>query len=108
MITLIIGGAFQGKTEFANSFNKPIINGLHEIIRDLYVKGAADVENEVMSLLAGGDVVVVSDEIGCGIIPLDREEREYREIEGRILCEVAKKAQVVYRMQAGISVKIKG
>ncbi|MHB1485587.1 MAG: bifunctional adenosylcobinamide kinase/adenosylcobinamide-phosphate guanylyltransferase [Saccharofermentanales bacterium] len=113
MITLIIGGAFQGKTEFADSFGKPVIQGLHEIIRDLYFKGA-DVENEIMTLLKnadndnGKDIVVVCNEIGCGIVPLDRAEREYREIAGRILCDVAKKAQIVYRVQAGIATKIKG
>lgn len=107
MIILIIGGAFQGKTEFADSFGKPVINKLHEIIRDLYKKGA-DIESAVMSLIAQDDIIVVSDEIGCGIVPLDREEREYREITGRILCDIAKKARIVYRMQAGIATKIKG
>lgn len=30
-------------------------------------------------------VIILCDEIGCGIVPMEKEEREYRELVGRIM-----------------------
>ena len=49
------------------------------------------------------EVILISDEIGYGIVPFDKEERFYRELTGRIMCEVAKKANSVERIICGIS-----
>lgn len=53
-------------------------------------------------------LVVICNEVGCGIIPSEKNEREYREAVGRIACCIAKKADVVYRVEAGIASRIKG
>ncbi len=53
-------------------------------------------------------LVVICNEVGCGIIPSEKNEREYREAIGRIACCIAKKADVVYRVEAGIASRIKG
>ena len=54
------------------------------------------------------DCVIISDEVGNGIVPIKREERQWREYTGRALCQLAKDADEVYRIQCGIPVKIKG
>lgn len=51
--------------------------------------------------------VIISDEIGNGIVPAEAFEREYRERTGRILVELAKKAEEVERVICGIGRKIK-
>lgn len=53
------------------------------------------------------DCVIISDEIGNGIVPVEAFEREYRERTGRILVELAKKAEEVERVICGIGQKIK-
>lgn len=53
------------------------------------------------------DCVVISDEIGNGIVPAEAFERTYRERTGRILVELAKKAEEVERVICGIGQKIK-
>ena len=48
------------------------------------------------------DCILISDEIGNGIVPMDAFEREYREKTGRILIELAKQADEVVRVVCGI------
>ena len=53
-------------------------------------------------------LVIVSTELGCGIVPVDPFDRLYREKVGRILCKAVEQAEEVYRVIAGIPVCIKG
>ena len=53
------------------------------------------------------DCIIISDEIGNGIVPLDGFEREYRERTGRMLVELADRAEEVIRVICGIGQRIK-
>ena len=53
------------------------------------------------------DCIIVSDEIGNGIVPMDAFDREYRDRLGRILINLAKEADEVVRVICGIGQKIK-
>ena len=53
------------------------------------------------------NTIVIADEIGNGIVPLDAFEREYREQTGRAEILLAKKADEVIRIICGIGQKIK-
>ena len=53
------------------------------------------------------DCILISDEIGNGIVPMDAFEREYREKTGRILIELAKQADEVVRVVCVIGQKLK-
>ncbi len=53
------------------------------------------------------NLIIISDEIGNGIVPIDPFEREYREKTGRILIQLASKADEVVRVICGIGQKIK-
>ncbi len=53
------------------------------------------------------DAVVICDEVGSGIVPADREEREFRERVGRIGCRIAAEADSVIRIVCGIPVRLK-
>ena len=53
------------------------------------------------------DLMIVCDEVGCGIIPIERSERDYREAVGRVLCLLAKQATSMERVVAGMPVSIK-
>lgn len=65
-------------------------------------------EETILNLLKRySDIIIVSDEIGNGIVPIDAFEREYRERTGRILIELAKQAESVERVICGIGQKIK-
>lgn len=53
------------------------------------------------------DLVIVCDEIGCGLVPVDAFEREYREAVGRIMTGLTKKAVRADRVICGIGYVIK-
>lgn len=117
---LIIGGSFQGKLDFAkkltgfddnqvmdihnfdeqNCENCRILNGLHQLIRD----------NRAFDWLSFADKfdVIICDEVGCGVVPIEKCDRQYRDEVGRWLCKIAENADVVYRLTCGIPQKIKG
>ncbi len=53
------------------------------------------------------DLVITSNEVGCGIVPADEEERLWREAVGRICTSLAAKAGIVDRVVCGIGTRIK-
>lgn len=127
---LIIGGFCQGKRSYAtarfpgyalydernyedisDSISEGIIlNHLHLIIRELLHNGSteAEIQQHFQQIAAAlPDILFIADEIGCGIVPLEPEERQWREVTGRVLIALAADATEVIRMTAGIPQVIK-
>lgn len=108
---LYIGGYKQGKlnyvlTKHPNADNR-IVNDLHLWIRDIMNQGQ-DAKTVIMSYIdKNPDCILICDEIGNGIVPVDAFERQYREQVGRILVEVAKRADRVERVTCGLGQRIK-
>ena len=125
---LIIGGTAQGKLEYVllkydvqknmvwdgvlpndRKLNKNIvvINHFHQWVKSRMVSGGCP-EDEIMSFLdCSEDCIIICDEIGNGIVPIDPFEREYRERTGRLLVQLAMRAEEVERIICGIGQKIK-
>lgn len=105
---LVIGGAFQGKTEFAkNKFNADdtaIYNGFHMKLREC-MKNSGDISE--ITERAKNFKIVISDEVGSGIIPIDKFDRDWRENVGRELCRLAAYADEVWRVSCGMGQRIK-
>ena len=53
------------------------------------------------------ELILITDEIGYGIVPVDRMEREYREQTGRVCTHLAAYSEKVYRVMCGIGQVIK-
>ena len=54
------------------------------------------------------DAIVIMNEIGSGIIPLEKSERLWREQTGRAGCRIAERSDTVIRLCSGIPEAIKG
>ena len=52
--------------------------------------------------------VVLCDEIGCGLVPMDAGERQRREQVGRLCIQLAREADRVIRVVCGVGSDIKG
>lgn len=127
-LKLIIGGYANGKLDYAIRGCRPseyaiydavfpkdeeignltiIVNNLQRFIRDCILDNGCP-EEEILSFLEKcGDCIVICDEIGNGIVPVNAFEREYRERVGRILIGIAAKADEVERVICGIAQRIK-
>ncbi|MDD7408765.1 MAG: bifunctional adenosylcobinamide kinase/adenosylcobinamide-phosphate guanylyltransferase [Anaerovoracaceae bacterium] len=116
----ITGGAFQGKLEYALKKYGPdvssadaaaasadrlaackIVYNLQDYIREHQLDGACFLPE------FREDAVIICDEVGSGVIPMEKEEREYREAVGRACCALAEKADSVTVVRYGIARRIK-
>ncbi len=106
---LIVGGAYQGKTEYAREHFKgyEIENHYHEIVRTQLTEGKNPLEEAENYLDGREKLVIISDETGYGLVPVDAFERRCREETGRVNCFLAKKAEKVIRVVCGIGTQIK-
>ena len=95
------------KDSFEAAMTCPIIHGLHEYIRRLLKEGkSVDAFLEAV-WRQNPDVIITSDELGCGIVPFDPADREWREVSGRASVRLARISREVYRMVCGIATQIK-
>lgn len=124
MTILIVGGACQGKREYAqNAFGlnereilpwneereaASCIADLHLRVRACLEKGLTQQEVLEKLLPFCQGKIVLCDDIFCGVVPLDALERQWREVTGRLLCRLAQEADSVIRMQCGLPQAIKG
>ncbi len=123
----VTGGCFQGKQQWVlqNCQVQPfrvadgavcsmeaiksagVLDHFHLLVRRWMQAGKIPADETEKILLDNPDIVIITDEIGSGIVPLDVKEREWREVHGRICCQLAGRADAVFRVIAGIGQKIK-
>ena len=118
-LTLIIGGAAQGKRRFAaqrydrgrgmtekfeEAAHADVFAGLEQWLRT----AKAPLEQLDALLMCNPELTVVCCEVGCGVVPMSAEEREWRELVGRVCCMLAERARRVVRVWCGIPVLLKG
>lgn len=86
---------------------KVVINHFHQWVKERIRQGGCPEKEIAVFVEKCPDCIVISDEVGNGIVPIDAFEREYRERTGRILVELAGYAEEVVRVICGIGQKIK-
>lgn len=124
---LYIGGAYQGKRAFVlrqvfcepnhicdgeicekeEIFHSSVIDHFHCYIKR-FLKSEEEIEEFLTRLLnENEDCCIICNEVGCGVVPTDKKEREYRELVGRVMIQTAQRAVEVTRIFCGIGVRIK-
>lgn len=107
---VVIGGRYSGGKDFAekNYPGSPVIAGYEERIRNQMSAGEDPLQcaERFLETLRDDSVLVLT-EMGCGIVPADREERDFREMNGRVNCLFAEKAKQLVRVIAGVGQVIK-
>lgn len=111
MKILIVGAAHQGKRSYAKKVfcgEEIRFESLHEDIRRLMEHGEDPFETLLGMLDECENWIVVCDEVGCGVVPMDEFSRQYREQVGRVCCELARRANLVIRVTCGLPQALKG
>lgn len=125
---LVIGGCAQGKLQYVlhkyqlredavwdgvipddrtSNTDTIVMNHFHQWVKRRLSEGGCP-EEEIQSFIERCEnCIIISNEIGNGIVPMEAFEREYRERTGRILVQLALKAKEVERVICGIGQKIK-
>ncbi len=115
-MTLIVGGAGQGKLAYALSCLHADITQVSRdparpapIIANLEEWHLTHDGDELDAILKSHpDVVLLCREVGCGVCPTDPADRAWREKVGRVCCSLAGRASCVVRLCCGIPVILKG
>lgn len=124
---LIVGGAFQGKKKFAETltglteeafavgrtcafadvFEKQAVCAFHILVRRLMEAGEDPFQFAERLEKQQPQMVIVSSEIGYGVVPMEAADRLYRETVGRVCTRIAASADAVYRVVCGVGMRIK-
>ena len=112
---LIVGGEGSGKRTFARSLGyreEDMADGcLHGLPVVCHVERMVFARPEETDLLFSELVkkeVVICNEVGSGVIPMEPDKRQGREAVGRLCARLAEQAEKVIRMVCGIPSVIKG
>lgn len=97
----ITGPLYSGKRTFAQKLSGTRIAEVQEL--------AAKAENleKLAEELSAYDIVI-STEVGGGVVPMEAGQRAVREAAGRLACLLAARADCVVQMFCGISTVLKG
>jgi adenosyl cobinamide kinase/adenosyl cobinamide phosphate guanylyltransferase len=113
---LVVGGFAAGKREFIKSEygygdgdiadavldDRPVLSALHNWARENSAEDGALFERLLQK------DVVICDEVGCGVVPIDPAERKWRDDVGRLCARLAARADRVVRVVCGVPTVIKG
>ena len=133
---LVTGGAYQGKRSFAMELagcgddevyeadvleqktaerfcSARVVNGLQALFKEAAGRLTEEETDARMQhilqrvLDENPSLIIVCDEVGCGIVPMDARERIWREKTGRWAEWIAAKSEHVYRVISGIPMQLK-
>ena len=126
-MVLIFGGAYQGKLEYALEnfglsekdvyycgenagidLSYKVINNLEKFVMACVKKGieAKELLDEYGDDLT--DKIIIVTDISQGIVPMDPDERSWREMTGRTMLYLSRHADKVIRVFCGLGQEIKG
>ena len=122
---LIIGGAYQGKRDFAKAafsltesdiftctgeeidFSAPCIDKIEEFTLACVKAGADPVELFRQTREQWKDSILICQDIFCGVVPVDAQLRQWRQETGRLCQYLTRNADSVSRIFCGLEQKLK-
>ena len=123
----IIGGSYQGKCDFALetyglSADDVFVCSADTVEIDMSKRVITHVEQFALGCIRRGeepkvfwasvlpalsDKILISDDISCGVVPIDTTLRAWREATGRANNYLAREADEVWRVFCGLGARIK-
>ena len=88
-------------------FSKKVIYGLDKYLLCLIKNNQLPTEYIKDNLEKFDGKIIVMNDVSCGVVPVDKHLRLWREEVGRCMVIFAKKSEEVYRIYCGIDTRIK-
>ena len=122
---LIMGGAYQGKTEYAKTlldlsdkdifvcenaeidFSKKCIDNLEKFTFACVKADIDPVEYFKQYRELWQNSIIICQDIFCGVVPMGAENRAWRQQTGRLCQYLSKEAETVTRIFCGLEQKLK-
>lgn len=122
---LIIGGAWQGKRDFAVAafglkdsdiftctgeeidFSAPCIDKIEEFTFACVKAGKEPLELFRANRALWEKSVLICQDIFCGVVPIDADQREWRQATGRLCQYLTAEAEQVSRIFCGLEQRLK-
>lgn len=122
---LIIGGAYQGKLDFAKDtlgitdgdvytcagaeidFTKSCVDHIEEFVYACIRQGVDPAAYFQARKEQWKDSVLICEDIFCGVVPMEAENRRWRQVAGRLCQYLAGEAQQVSRIFCGLEQRLK-
>ena len=126
MRALIVGAAYSGKRHYTEQLGYrpqdifdggrddwrqlaryPVLGELHLLVKRLLAEGI-EPRTVLQPYLQRGDCVILCDEVGAGVVPIEADRRRWREEVGRLCCWLTGKLPLVVRLCCGIPPAVQG
>ena len=125
-MVLIYGAAYAGKRDIARKFygitkfcngktvpyseilQTPAVTNYQLLVHRLLDDGESPQDFTKLVISANPEAVILMDDIGSGIVPLEQEERIWREESGICMRMLTQNARTVIRVICGIPQVLKG
>ncbi|MBO7252213.1 MAG: bifunctional adenosylcobinamide kinase/adenosylcobinamide-phosphate guanylyltransferase [Oscillospiraceae bacterium] len=122
---LIIGGAFQGKLDYAKEslgvtqdeifvcstdeidFSRRCICNLENFTRSCCESGKDPIAYFVSNREKWENHIFLCQDLFCGVVPLDYQQRRWRQTTGRLCQFLSREAQQVSRIFCGLEQRLK-
>lgn len=121
---LIFGGAYQGKLEYAREkfeidrvsdcyeggepdFDAEAICGIEAFVMDCVKRGVEAKDFFVDTVAQWQDKILIITDTSQGVVPIDKDVRAAREMNGRLMLYLSGEAERVIRVFCGIGKDIK-
>jgi len=126
-LILVFGGVYQGKLDYALKHfelsldqvyfcterdstlptGKKIVYEVDKWLMALIMNGL-DVSDAGKKLIeANPEAVIICNDVSCGIVPVQENERKWRELVGRVMSELAKASSQAVRLFCGLPMRLK-
>ena len=104
----VTGPLYAGKQEYIQrALGLSDADFAARAVRDVQELACGAALPALVDRLAEKDIVIAT-ELGGGLVPVDRAEREKREAAGRLACLLAARAETVVRVCCGLPQVLKG
>ena len=108
---LVTGGACQGQLEFVRRQFKTeeyavIFDHLEKYVFSRMYDEEGLYDDIIAAALKHPGCIIIGDEVGCGIVPMDEKMRRFRDVYGRLMVRLARRASQVWRVYCGIGERI--